>query len=68
MFFLSRNCRCKDTSVNLNQNQEKKLSEMHAPFHNTSLILLATVSQPSQHRKHLHSDIKGWKCEHWKQR
>lgn len=31
---------------------------MHAPFHNTALILLATVPQASQHRKDLHSDIK----------
>jgi len=62
--YISRNCRCKDTSVNLNQNQEKKLPEMHAPFHNTDLILLATVLQPIQHKKDLHSDIKERKYEH----
>lgn len=36
---------------------------MHAPFHNTALILVATVLQPSQQREDLHPDTK--RMEMW---
>lgn len=41
---------------------------MHAPFLNTGLILLATVLEPIQRRKNLHSDKNGRKYEDWKHR